>query len=235
MRGLLRHQRGRRHAGLGVGFQQDQARPGAGIVVAEIGARHAAAAQGVMRLERQIHAVAGNGCGNIRREDMARTAGRVFGFIIIEFQIGDDLRHAQGPVAHHRDGEFAPGHEFFHHHLVRQIPLIAAQRGGRAIVAGAYNKDAHAGAFVDRLDHIGRLHQVPFRDLAAVGHDGFHHRQASRAIDVLGSLLVHGKRGGEHAGMGVRQPHQFQQPLHRAVLAESPMQGIKYSVWLGLI
>ena len=53
------HQRGRRHARLGVDFQQDHP-PGlaAGVVIAQIGAAHAAAAQRLMRAQRRYRSAA---------------------------------------------------------------------------------------------------------------------------------------------------------------------------------
>ena len=51
MRRLLRRKRGCGHAGLGVGFQQDQTIQPARLVPAEIGAADATAAQSLMRAQ----------------------------------------------------------------------------------------------------------------------------------------------------------------------------------------
>ena len=65
---------------------------------------------------------------------MPGAAGRVFGLIIIEGKFGGDFGHAQARfrVTHHRDGEFAAGHEFLHHHLVGEVQVsLPSSAGGR--------------------------------------------------------------------------------------------------------
>ena len=94
--------------------------------------------------------------------------------------------------------------------------------------------DAEARAFVDRLHHIGRLHRVLVLDGEAVDHLRFRHRNADRLGDLLGLLLVHGKRRGEHAGMGVGNAQIFEDALDGAVLAERPMQRVEDDVRLEL-
>ena len=45
--------------------------------------------------------------------------------------------------------------------------------------------------------------------------------------DALRLLLVHGERGGEHAGMRVGKPKDFQHALHGAVLAVGPVERVE--------
>ena len=67
----------------------------------------------------------------------------------------------------------------------------------------------------------------------AVHHDGLDHWQTRGAINVLGAFLVHRQRRGQDAGMRIGNAHQFQQALHRAVLAEAAMQSIEDSIGVG--
>jgi len=49
-------------------------------------------------------------------------------------------------------------------------------------------------------------------------------RNAAVAQHLLEEVLVHGERGGGNAGADVRDTGQLEQPLHRPVLAERPVQ-----------
>ena len=50
----------------------------------------------------------------------------------------------------------------------------------------------------------------------------------------LGALLVHGKRGGEHAGMGVANSERLEHALDAAVLAVAPVQSVEADIGLEL-
>ena len=46
----------------------------------------------------------------------------------------------------------------------------------------------------------------------------------------LGALLVHGERGGEHAGMGIGDAHGLEQALDAAILAVAAVQGVEADI-----
>ena len=76
------------------------------------------------------------------RQHMRGTAGRIFGFVVIEFEIGRDLRHTERLAAHHGDGEFTARDKFLDHHLVAESPFVTAQFLRRTIVTLADDEDA---------------------------------------------------------------------------------------------
>ena len=60
--------------------------------------------------------------------------------------------------------------------------------------------------------------------LAARGDHVVHHRQHPFLADTFHHLLVHGDGRRHHARADIRQVRQLEQALHRAVLAEGPVQ-----------
>ena len=79
MGGKLRHERGRGHARLGVDLEQHQfvfaARR---VVVTNIGPRHAAAAERLMRHKRELLDLAIDVARNFGRQDMGRAPRGIF-------------------------------------------------------------------------------------------------------------------------------------------------------------
>ncbi len=107
------------------------------VVVAEIGARRAAAAERAMRRDRDLHARGRrlSAC-DPRRDDVARAAVGVFRLVVVEAVAGDDLRHRERAVAHHADGELAAGDVLFHECCVAVAPA-ARDLGAAVVAAGA--------------------------------------------------------------------------------------------------
>ena len=97
---LLRHERQRRHAGLGIDFEEVQpAGLPLGVVVTEIGARHAAAAQHAMRRKGGIHRLLVR-VGMDRRGDQVLSAALgVLGRVVVEALARPQFCDREGPVA----------------------------------------------------------------------------------------------------------------------------------------
>ena len=53
------------------------------------------------------------------------------------------------------------------------------------------------------------------------------HRQPYGAENILAALFIHRQRRGQNSGMGIGQPHPFEQPLNAAVLAPAAMQAVE--------
>ncbi len=91
---------------------------------------------------------------------MLRAAGRVFGFVVVELGVGDDLDDAERLVAHHRAGQFLAGDEGLDQHALAELPVRPRQFLRRMLVVLAHDEDADAGAFGHRLDHVRRRQQM---------------------------------------------------------------------------
>ena len=78
MLGLFGHQRGRSHAGLSIRFQRNQPIQSYGFIPAKIGARNAAAAQGLMGHSGVVQAGLRDFIGDICRQYVTRPAFDVF-------------------------------------------------------------------------------------------------------------------------------------------------------------
>mmetsp|Transcript_29190 Transcript_29190/g.56416 ORF Transcript_29190/g.56416 Transcript_29190/m.56416 type:complete len:273 (-) Transcript_29190:7778-8596(-) len=219
---LFGGQRGRRHSGLGVGFQQDQAIGPAAFIPAEIGSADAPASQGVVGPHGIVQTQFGNFHRHIGGDHMPRAAGFVFGVVIVP-AIGDDVGHAQGPLPHHRCGQLATRRVGLDHDVLRHI--LSQLR--RAVGVLVHQINADAGPFVVGFNHIGRRHHVGGTHITG-GHDhAVHDGQSCGAVDVLCPLLVHGQRRGQHARMRVRHADPFQQPLDAAIFAPTAMQAVQ--------
>ena len=154
---------------------------------------------------------------------MARPAFFVFGIIIIP-PSGDDIGHRQSAVAHHGRRQLAPRREGFYHHQIghRCIQLRWS------VVFLAHQIDPDRGAFVVRLDHIGRRHHVARTDIRLGANHTVHNRQARIAVNRLGAFLVHRHGRRQHTRMRIRQTHPFKHALHTAVFAPAPVQTIQH-------
>ncbi len=75
---------------------------------------------------------------------MFRTAGRIFGVVIVELRLGNDLGDRQGPAPHDGRCQFAPGHKFFDHDLFAEIPLGASQLSRGTVIARSYDENTDA-------------------------------------------------------------------------------------------
>ena len=68
--------------------------------------------------------------------------------------------------------------------------------------------------------------------LAARDDHAARHRHAGGLEHGLGDVLLHGERGGQHAGMAVGNAEDFQQALQRAVLAGAAVQHVERDIGL---
>ena len=97
------------------------------------------------------------------------------------------------------------------------------------------DEHADAGALRHRLEHVGPRQHVrlwpprPARTTLPSAHG-----DAGGAHHLLGALLVHGERRGQHAGVRVGDAQQLEQALHAAVLAPAPVQGVEADLGLHL-
>ncbi len=66
--------------------------------------------------------------------------------------------------------------------------------------------------------------------LGAGDHAAFGHGDAGGGEHGLGPLLMHGKRRGEHAGMGVRDGKRLQHALDAAILAIAAVQSVEADI-----
>ena len=77
------------------------------IVIAEVGARHAAAAQRLMRGERILLAPCDRcRCGISAGSTCTRAARRIFRAVVVEADGRHDVDDAERHIAHHRAGQF---------------------------------------------------------------------------------------------------------------------------------
>ena len=81
---LLGRERGRRHAGLGVGLEQDDPVEAAAVVPAEIRAAQTAAAERPVRGQRVVQAGVADLVRDLGRDDVARAAGDVLRLIVVK-------------------------------------------------------------------------------------------------------------------------------------------------------
>src|SRR5258705_5877936 len=72
------------------------------------------------------------------------------------------------------------------------------------------------------------------RRATPVDYDAWHDRQTGGAESGLGTLFMHGKRRGEHAGMGVGNLQDLQKPLHTAIFAPTSVKRVEGGVGLDL-
>ena len=70
------------------------------------------------------------------------------------------------------------------------------------------------------------------RRLKAGGDQALRHRDAGRAKQLLGHVLLHRQRRGQHAGMAVGDGENFQHALQGAILARPPVQDVERHVGL---
>ena len=131
VRRLLGRERGRRHAGLGVGLEDDRARPSPrASSQRKSRAAEPAAAERPVRAERVVEAGVGDLGRDVGRDHVARAAGRVLGVVVVP-AVGDDVGDGERPVAHHRDGQLAPGDVLLDQHASRACRRRAPAAGWR--------------------------------------------------------------------------------------------------------
>ena len=92
MPGLLRHERGGRHARLRVDFEKNDAPPL--VIEPKIGASDSAAAKYPMRTYRDAHCITAHILGDRRGQNMLRSAFRIFSLVIVKARLRDDLCQA---------------------------------------------------------------------------------------------------------------------------------------------
>ena len=163
-------------------------------------------------------------CGQFCRAFMAAATGLVLGIIVIP-AIGDDIRHPQRPVAHHRRRQLAARSVSFDHHLFRH-----RRRQPWRIGPFADDIDSDRRAFVVGLHDIGRGQDMPRLNLFPRGKLAFDHRQTGGLVDLFGLDLVHRKGRGQHPGMRIGNAQPFQNALDAAILAPTAMQGVETDV-----
>ncbi|MNL57258.1 hypothetical protein D3C87_1808050 [compost metagenome] len=95
---------------------------------------------------------------------------------------------------------------------------------------GLDDEDAEAGAIGDRLDDIGRRHDMGARGFGARDDDVVGDRNAGGLEEDLGLVLVHGKRRGQHARMGIGNLEEFEHALDHAAFPEGAVKGIEGNV-----
>ena len=71
------------------------------------------------------------------------------------------------------------------------------------------------------------------RGFKARRHQVLGDRDAGGAEHRLGVVLLHGDRGGQHAGMSIGNAENFQHALQRAVFAGPAVQHVERDVGLG--
>ena len=64
----------------------------------------------------------------------------------------------------------------------------------------------------------------------AIRRNAFRDWHPGGAKKLLGAIFSHGERRGEHAGMRIGNPQHFQNALHDAVLAKTPVQRVEGNV-----
>ena len=83
---------------------------------------------------------------------------------------------------------------------------------------------------LDRLHHVGQRQRIGGFQFVGRHDAAARDRQAGGGEHRLGGDLVHGQRGGAHAGMGVGDGEPVEHALDRAVLAEAAVQRVEHGV-----
>ena len=136
----------------------------------------------------------------------------------------DDLagqRRDRLQVAEHAALDLDPRDELLDEHLlVVPEPELNRRREAALVV---HLRDPDGGAETGGLDEDRVAVRVP-RLVAEPERDVARHRDARVAHDRLELVLVHCERRAEDARADVGDAGELEQPLHRAVLAEGPVQ-----------
>jgi hypothetical protein len=107
------------------------------------------------------------------------------------------------------------------------VVLRGQRQGGLQFARVVRLGNPHRRAQVGRLDeHRERQARAGLGDVRILARHRHvvYNRQHPFRTDTFHHLLVHGDGGGQHARADVGQAGQFQQALHRAVLAEGAVQ-----------
>jgi hypothetical protein len=195
------------------------------LVPAEVRARHAPAAEAAVRAQRIVAAGGVDLGGDVGGDHMARPARLVLRVVVVP-AVRQDVGHGERAVAHHGRGELPARRIGLDHHDLGHL----GRQPRRRIRALGHDVDADRGAFVVGLHDIRRRQDMPRLDLGLAGQAAFHHGKPLGPVGGLGALLVHGERGGEHAGMGVGDAQPFEQALHAAILAPAAMKRVERDV-----
>ena len=123
-----------------------------------------------------------------------------------------------------------PGDELLDEHLLVVPPRELDSRVELGLVV--HLRDADRRAEARRLHEHRVAERVP--DLVAEPErDVLRDGDAAVAHDLLEQVLVHRERGSRDAGADVRHARELEQSLHRAVLAERPVQDRQHDVDVG--
>ena len=101
---LFGHKAQRRHARLGIDFENENAIHARCIIPAKIGARGALAAKQLMRTQGRVQHILGNIRRDFRRANMFSQPVYIFRIKIVKAALGLQLGHAQRCVAQHCHG-----------------------------------------------------------------------------------------------------------------------------------
>src|SRR5581483_6216138 len=197
-------------------------------------ARHAFAIGGDEGPDRELLGARDLLLPDARGHDEVHLALVVLRLEVVPLVVGDDdlarQRRGRRQVSEHAHLDLDPRDEPLDEHLL--VVLEGERDRGLQLVVVVRLRDADARAEPCGLDE----HRVPER-VARLGAeaegDVLRHRDPLVAEHALEDVLVHAERRGEHAGADVRDPGELEQPLHRPVLAERPVQHRKDDIDAG--
>ncbi len=106
----------------------------------------------------------------------------------------NDLADVHRAITHHGAGQFAASDVFFDQNLGTIIPFSRADDLRRVSLIFFDDYNTEARTFTDRLDDVRRLHRMLRADFETVEQKRRRNSYTSRSRDLLGAILVHGKR-----------------------------------------
>ena len=178
----------------------------------------------------------GDCCGHLGRQDVPRAAGGVFGLVVVEIEVAgrDDVNDIGRGVVDDAAGQLASRDVALDHDQAFACGGDLSDGFRRAVGAAPDDDDTDARAFRDRLGDVGRLERMRRGCLVTRNQHAGGDRHAVPRDDLLGRFLVHGEGGGQHARVGVGEPHHFQEALDAAVLTPAAVQGVEADIGLQL-
>src|SRR5207253_5730168 len=212
-----------------------QHRAGARRLDDDVDARHAGAPELAEGAGRCFRSRGPRGLRDPGRDDVVRFAGGVFGVVVVQGVLADDLERRQDlhlGRREHADRDLGPRGKPLDQHAAVVATGEDEPAGDSIDVLGDGQADGRS--LTHRFDHE-RQAEPRHKALDAVGSYALLHLELfelghvepDRRQDLARARLVHAKGRGEHARTRVGQTEELQHSLHGAVLAETAVQGIE--------
>src|SRR5438132_6705029 len=172
------------------------------------------------------------------RDDVVRLARRVFGVVVVDRVLADDLEGRQDLQVwggEHSDRDLGPRGKPLDQDAAVVSPREDQAAGHR--VGVFRDRQADRRTFADRLDYE-RQAESGHHSLHDVGRDALFdlelfelgHMEPDALHDLCRSRLVHAEGRRKHARAGVCEAEELEHALHRPVLTHSAVQSVEDAV-----